>query len=167
MPEAASAEIAAGDYPEGPNGGRLLQSGDFAIELSIYESGVPPEYRAWAYSDGTPLAPSVVDLTVVLTRLGDVRDNIRFNPEGEYLRGDTVIYEPHSFVVLVNANYQGQQHSWEFDSLEGRTTISPGMASAMGLETEVAGPAILTQTLDLIGETVVTPESTRLISARF
>lgn len=166
-PDAEIAATPGGDYPEGPNGGRLLESDGFAIELSIYESGVPPEYRAWAYSDGTSLAPSEVDLTVVLTRLGDVRDNIRFNPEGEYMRGDTVIYEPHSFVVSVNATYQGQQHSWEFDSLEGRTTISPSMADVMGLETEVAGPATLTQTLDVIGKTVETPESIRRISARF
>ena len=165
VPELAEAET--GDYPEGPNGGRLLQSDNFAIELSIYESGVPPEYRAWAYSDDTPLAPSSVDLTVVLTRLGDVRDNIRFNPEGEYLRGDTVIYEPHSFLVAVTADYQGRQHNWDFESLEGRTTISPTMADAMGLATEIAGPATLTQTLQVIGETVETPESTRRISARF
>jgi len=165
--ESDTAEVPAGDYPEGPNGGRLLESDDFAIELSIYESGVPPEYRAWAYNDDVPLAPSAVDLSVVLTRLGDVRDNIAFNPEGEYLRGDTVIYEPHSFIVTVNANYQGRQHSWEFESLEGRTTISPNMAAAMGLETEVAGPATLTQTLEVLGETVQTPESTRQISARF
>ena len=165
--QAEMVDAPAGDYPEGPNGGRLLESGDFAIELSIYESGVPPEYRAWAYNGGELLAPSTVDLTVVLDRLGDVRDNISFNPEGEHLRGDTVIYEPHSFVVSVSANYQGQQHSWEFDSLEGRTTISPNMAAAMGLATEVAGPATLTQNLDVIGKTVETPESTRRISARF
>ena len=165
--EAASVDAATDDYPEGPNGGRLLESGDFAIELSIYESGVPPEYRAWAYSEGELLPPSALDLSVVLTRLGDVRDNISFDPEGDYLRGDTVIYEPHSFVVSVNASYQGQQHSWEFDSLEGRTTISPAMANAMGLATEVAGPATLTQTLKVIGETVSTPESVRQISARF
>lgn len=166
-PVAELAEAETGDYPEGPNGGRLLQSDNFAIELSIYEAGVPPEYRAWAYSDNTPLAPSSVDLTVVLTRLGDVQDNIRFNPEGDYLRGDTVIYEPHSFFVAVIADYQGQQHNWEFESLEGRTTISPTMADAMGLATEIAGPATLTQTLQVIGETVETPESTRRISARF
>jgi cobalt-zinc-cadmium efflux system membrane fusion protein len=166
-PESAVSAAATDDYPEGPNGGRLLEADDFAIELSIYEAGVPPEYRAWAYADDTLLAPSAVDLNVVLTRLGDVRDHINFNPEGDYLRGDTVIYEPHSFIVTVTANYQGQQHSWEFDSLEGRTTISPAMAEAMGLETEVAGPATLLQTLDVIGKTVETPESTRRISARF
>ena len=32
----------------GPNNGRLLRDGDFAVELAIFETGVPPEFRAWA-----------------------------------------------------------------------------------------------------------------------
>lgn len=167
MPEADSVEVADGDYPRGPNGGRLLEDGDFSIELSIYETGVPPEYRAWAYSADAPTAPAAVDLTVTLTRLGDVRDLIRFSPEGDFLRGDTVIYEPHSFLVSVDAEYQNRQYHWEFESLEGRTTISPGMAQAFGIETEVAGPATLTQSIQVIGKTSPMPESSRQISARF
>lgn len=166
-PDAGLAEPITGDYPEGPNGGRLLESEGFAIELSIYESGVPPEYRAWAYQDEALLPPSAVELNVILTRLGDVRDDIHFNPEGAYLRGDTVIYEPHSFLVTVTARYQGQQHSWEFESFEGRTTISPAMASLMGLETEVAGSATLSQSINIIGKTTSIPEARRRISARF
>ena len=167
MPMEAPGEEASADYPRGPNGGRLLESGDFAIELSIFETGVPPEYRAWGYDAGSLLAPSTVGLNVVLTRLGDVRDNIDFDAEGDYLRGDTVIYEPHSFLVTVTANYQGQRHSWEFESFEGRTTIPPAMASAMGLETEIAGPATITQSIEVVGETVAIPESRSSISARF
>ena len=30
----------------GPHGGRLLRSGDLALELSIEEAGIPPEFRA-------------------------------------------------------------------------------------------------------------------------
>ena len=167
MEPEALGEAASADYPRGPNGGRLLESGEFAIELSIYETGVPPEYRAWGYNAGELLAPSMVDMNVVLTRLGDVRDNIGFDAEGDYLRGDTVIYEPHSFLVSVSASYQGRQHSWEFESFEGRTTIPPAMANAMGLETEIAGPATLTQSVSVVGETVSVPESKRSISARF
>lgn len=166
-PGEVSGEVVSGDYPRGPNGGRLLESDNFAVELSIYESGVPPEYRAWVYEGNELLPPSTVDLNVVLTRLGDVQDDIRFAAEGDYLRGDTVIYEPHSFLVTVNARHQGQSHRWEFESFEGRTIISPSMATAMGLETEVAGPATLTQSLEVIGTTVSIPEATRRISARF
>ena len=37
---------------KGPHGGRLLESGDFTLELSIFETGVPPEFRAWASQKG-------------------------------------------------------------------------------------------------------------------
>ena len=46
-------QLLAQDHEEeeaqtGAHGGRLLEDGDFAIELAIFEQGVPPEYRAWA-----------------------------------------------------------------------------------------------------------------------
>ena len=60
---------AAEAEPEtGPHGGRLLEDGDFALELAIFETGVPPEYRAWATSDGMSVSPGDVDLDVTLTR---------------------------------------------------------------------------------------------------
>ncbi|MDP2284949.1 MAG: secretion protein HlyD, partial [Pseudohongiella sp.] len=58
----------------GPNNGRLLRSGDFMLELTIFETGVPPEYRAWATMAGQPVDPSALDMNVKLTRLGGVVD---------------------------------------------------------------------------------------------
>ena len=43
-----------------------------------------------------------MDLRVRLTRLGG-EDEISVSPQGEFLRGDSVIYEPHSFSVNVTA----------------------------------------------------------------
>ncbi|MGD8809576.1 MAG: secretion protein HlyD, partial [Gammaproteobacteria bacterium] len=57
-------EMAAGDYERGPNNGRMLRDGAVAVELAIFESGVPPEFRAWVTSDGQPVDPADVDLTV-------------------------------------------------------------------------------------------------------
>lgn len=159
-------DASAADYPRGPHGARLLQDGDFAVELAIYESGVPPEFRAWAYEDGEPVAPQSVDLRVTLERL-DALNVIGFNPQEDYLRGDTTVYEPHSFFVGVEANYRGSRHTWEYESLEGRTTISPAMSQTFGIETETAGPAILEQTIDVVGEIAVNDEFARHISARF
>ncbi|MBV1913619.1 MAG: secretion protein HlyD, partial [Cycloclasticus sp.] len=108
------AEIA----PEkGPHNGRLLKDGDFVLELSIFETGVPPEFRVWVSNKGEKLKPTDVDLKITLTRLGGVEDKINFTPQGDFLRGDMVIYEPHSFVVSINANYQGQLHHWQYDNL--------------------------------------------------
>ena len=66
---------------KGPNNGRMLREGDFAIELSIFETGVPPEFRVWATADGKAIEPSKIDLNVKLTRLGDGIDDIGYrNP---------------------------------------------------------------------------------------
>lgn len=86
---------------KGSHGGRLLIDGDFALELAIFETGVPPEFRAWSTQAGTPVGPDDVDLHVTLTRLGGVKDEIGFAVKDGFLRGDTVIHEPHSFVVTI------------------------------------------------------------------
>jgi cobalt-zinc-cadmium efflux system membrane fusion protein len=151
----------------GPNNGILFADGDFVLELAIFETGVPPEYRAWATSGGRSLEPSSVDLDVRLTRFGNVVDEIGFRPQGDYLRGDTVIYEPHSFTVSIDATYGGRSHRWEYDSFEGRTRISAQMAEAFGIETAIAGPALLEETATVYGRIVPNTERVRQVSARF
>ena len=110
---------------KGPHGGRLLESDDFTLELSIFETGVPPEFRAWASQQGQQLKPTEVDLNITLTRLSSNEagkiDNIKFKPHGDAMRGDSVIYEPHSFIVTINALHNGTKHSWQYDNFEGRT----------------------------------------------
>src|SRR3546814_6689786 len=48
-------EAAADDYERGPHNGRMLRDGDFAIEVTVFEEGVPPEYRLYDYRDGEPI----------------------------------------------------------------------------------------------------------------
>lgn len=159
-------EMAEGDYERGPNNGRMLRDGDLAVELAIFESGVPPEFRAWVTSDGQPVDPSDIELTVTLTRLGG-RDEIGFEPQGEYLRGDQVVYEPHSFAAETEAVYRGSSHHWYYESFEGRTRIAPEMAEAFGIETMIAGPATIRDVIDVYGTIVPNPERVREVSARF
>jgi cobalt-zinc-cadmium efflux system membrane fusion protein len=161
------ASATAQEVAKGPNGGRLLANGPFAIELAIFETGVPPEYHAWPTLEGQPLPLDQVDLTVELTRLGGNVDRFRFTPQGEYLRGDGVVSEPHSFVVNVRALHAGKTHAWQYDSFEGRTTIPDAIAREAGIETEVAGAATLLETLPLYGRIIPDPARHREVSARF
>ncbi|MDT8428024.1 MAG: efflux RND transporter periplasmic adaptor subunit [Pseudomonadales bacterium] len=151
----------------GPNGGRLLTDGDFALELAIFETGVPPEYHAWASRDGTALPPQTVDLQVRLTRLGGIVDTINFVPQNDMLRGDTVIYEPHSFIVTINAEHAGQRYQWQYESFEGRTRIEPAVREALGIATEVAGPAVIEQTVTAYGQITHNTAGLSPVSARF
>lgn len=167
-PAAAEHGAPAAEQPtKGPNNGRMLADGPFAIELAIYETGVPPEYHAWPTLDGKPVPLDAVDLIVELRRLGDKIDRFTFTPHGEYLRGSGVVHEPHSFTVNVNAQYNGQSHQWSFDSFEGRTTIAKDIADAAGIKVETAGPATLVETVSLYGRIVAADSHRRDVSARF
>ncbi len=165
---AASAPAAEEAEPEkGPHRGRMLRDGDFAIELAIFETGVPPEFRVWITKGEGPVSPSDVDLNVKLIRLGGVVDDINFRAEGDYLRGDTVIYEPHSFMVSIEANYQGRKYSWQYDNFEGRTLIEDKVAKAMNIQTEMVGAATLQQTIRVYGKLILPADAKRKIQARF
>ncbi|MCR9258877.1 MAG: efflux RND transporter periplasmic adaptor subunit [Pseudomonadaceae bacterium] len=155
------------EMPRGPHGGRYLTNNNFAMELSIYETGVPPEFRVWAYHNNQPVAPREVDLKITLTRLGGIQDHISFAPQEDYLRGDTTVYEPHSFVVTIEARHAGETHRWTYDNFEGRTRISPEMAQKFGLETELAGAATITETTTVYGRVLANQELVRVVSARF
>lgn len=166
----ASVEQAEQSEPEpemGPHRGRILRESDVAIELAIFETGVEPEFRVWVTDGGKPVAPEKIYIGVVLTRLGGEEERVGFAPKDDFLRGDKVVREPHSFVVAVNARYNGKQFQWQYDSFEGRTRIAPDIAKALNIATGVAGPAVLRETGKAYGRLVMDPERVRVISARF
>lgn len=152
---------------KGPHGGRLLIDDDFILELAIFETGVSPEFRVWLSKGGEAIRPDNVALNVTLTRLGNEKDEIGFTPQEDFLRGDMVIYEPHSFVVTIEASHLGKSHRWQYDNFEGRTKIGSDVAEAFGLETEIAGPATVVEAINVYGFVVPNSEKVRRISARF
>lgn len=166
MPAATEATASA-DFARGPNNGRLLAEDEFSVELAIFEAGVPPEYRAWATWQGTQVRPQDVELVVTLTRLDNEINVINFMPQGDVLRGDMVIYEPHSFAVQVLARHQDQIYEWQFDSFEGRTSINPELSALLGIETAIAGPAVLQQQVEVTGSITANRDFSRAIHARF
>ncbi|MFT4825272.1 MAG: cobalt-zinc-cadmium efflux system membrane fusion protein [Halioglobus sp.] len=152
---------------KGPHNGRLLIEGEFVVELAIFEAGVPPEFRVWVTQQGQPVKPEEVALTVVLTRLGNVEDHISFSPQDDFLRGSLEIYEPHSFVVTIKAEYRGKRFSWQYDNFEGRTKIGQEIADAMDIKTAIAGPATLVETAKVYGKLETPVDAQRSIRARF
>jgi cobalt-zinc-cadmium efflux system membrane fusion protein len=136
---------------KGPNGGRLLKSGDFAVEITIFEDGQEPQFRVYPSVDGKPVDPKEVQLTMTLRRLGGRIDKFAFTPQGKYLAGQGVVEEPHSFDVEVTAIHGGKRHAWKYASPEGRTTIAADAAKAGGIEVITAGPATIGDMRELYG----------------
>ena len=126
------------EAPEGPHGGRLLTDGELGIEITIYETGQEPQFRVYPYRDGKPLDPEKVQLQIVLKRLGGDTNRFAFKPQGDFLAGQGVVGEPHSFDVEVTAVVEGKRSLWAYESYEGRTTITSEAAEQGGIETEIA-----------------------------
>jgi cobalt-zinc-cadmium efflux system membrane fusion protein len=155
----SSHAVAGDDYERGPNNGRMLRDGDLALEITIFETGVPPEFRVYPYRDGQPLNPDQVDLTIELGRLGPRTDRFEFAGQDEYLCGDGVVLEPHSFDVTVQAQVGGASHQWNYESHEGRTQIEESVAEAMGIAVAAAGPESISETITLQGTIEPHPEA--------
>ena len=164
---AAEAEAAEADYERGPNNGRMLRNGDFALEITIFEDGVPPEYRIYTYRNDKPIPPSEVALTVTLKRLDGEVNPFRFTAENDYLRGNGTVIEPHSFDVVVVAREGGRVHRWQYESYEGRVTIPDAAARAAGIEIENVGPAQIGETLELVGRVELDPSAKADVGAKF
>lgn len=137
---------------KGPHDGRLLTDGDFSVELSIVEQGVPPEFRAWFTLAGKSVAPAEVKFSVILQRPGGATDTFTFTPESDYARGDAEVYEPHSFDYTIVAEHGGRSHRWAFEAPEMQTTISAAAAQRAGVAVEAAGPATFAETLPVYGQ---------------
>lgn len=165
--ESSNSEQAEKPPEKGPHNGRLLKDGDFVLELAIFETGVPPEFRVWVSNKGQRLNPTEVDLKIILTRLGGVEDKINFKSQNDFLRGDMVIYEPHSFIVTIDAKHQGKSYRWQYDNFEGRTSIENAVAEALEIGTSIAGPQRLKETISVFGKLTTHPEQSRNITARF
>ena len=152
---------------KGPHGGRMLVQDDFALEIVIYETGLPPEFRVYAYHNNQAVEAKKVQLDIELKRTGDRIDHINFTPLGEYLRGEPSIDEPHSFEVSASAEYEGRAYSWHYDNFEGRTQIPVDIAREMGIQTEAAGPVILAETATLTGRVQTNPNRLSRVRPRF
>ena len=163
----AAAEPEQAEERNGPHGGKLLQEGNFSIEVTIFERGIPPEMRLYVYKDAVPLAPSEVTLRATLNRLGGDQDLVSFKPEQDYLVGDKEIVEPHSFDVELNATIGKDNYRFQYESHEGRTVINDRLLNLSDVQTEIADSRTLKTTVELFGVISVPENQVHRLSAPY
>lgn len=137
---------------KGPHGGKLFTQGDYRFEISIFESGVPPEFRVYGWYKGKPLDPAASQVTVLLERLGRATQEIGFRQEKDYLKGNAIVEEPHSFKVSIKVRHQQQVMQFHYEQIEARVAMSEAQMQQNAVTLGVAGPAKIEQVLQLQGE---------------
>ena len=137
---------------KGPRGGRLFVVGGYGLELTIFETGVEPQFRLYTYQDGQPTDPAQSQVTVSVERLGRPPQVFAFAKEADYLKGSGVVGEPHSFAVTIAAKNAGKTHQFKYEQVEARVAISDAQLKSNGLEVATVGPARIKTALQLQGE---------------
>ncbi|MEO6846170.1 MAG: nickel/cobalt efflux protein RcnA, partial [Chthoniobacterales bacterium] len=85
----------------GPHGGQLVDTGDGFIEISVFETNVPPRFRLYFYD--TNHQPKEIDtsVTLITIRDGGISQAFSFVSEGDYLESTHELPEPHAFEAVI------------------------------------------------------------------
>ncbi|MDP1678961.1 MAG: efflux RND transporter periplasmic adaptor subunit, partial [Candidatus Nitrotoga sp.] len=135
----------------GQHGGKLLTQNGYGVEITIFEEGVEPEFRVYTYKNGKPLDPATSKVTITLERLGRKPQKITFVKQNDYLKGNAVVEEPHSFKVTVDAQFGNKPYSFTYEQIEARVSMTDQQVEQGGIEMLISGPARIKSTLQLIG----------------
>ncbi|MSU63861.1 MAG: nickel pincer cofactor biosynthesis protein LarC [Pedosphaera sp.] len=94
----------------GPHGGPLVQTKSGRVELSVFETNVPPRFRLYffdAHGHATkPAGANAVNLTTL--RIGRKRQSFKFKAVGDYLEATVELPEPHEFVATLELKRGGK-----------------------------------------------------------
>ena len=136
----------------GPHGGWLFSENGLQVEVKIFETGIPPQFRVYVTDvSGKTVPLNEVDVVIDLHRLDRV-DEIHFKPVGKYLLGDKEVVEPHSFDVKIHARWKEQIYKWEFSQIEARAELPEEAIKNADITIQTAGSAKLKTLLNLSGE---------------
>ncbi len=104
----------------GPHGGPLVTTKSGRVELSVFETGVPPRFRLYFFDahghEAKP--PADKDVTLETTRGGKKRQLFKFKKHGTYLEAAAELPEPHEFEAVLKIKRGGRVEKCEIEFVE-------------------------------------------------
>jgi len=86
----------------GPHGGTLVSTATARVELSVFETNVPPRFRLYFFdSHGHEKKPLPVGAVTLETIRGRCRQVFRFKKHGAFLEATDELPEPHEFKAVL------------------------------------------------------------------
>jgi uncharacterized protein (TIGR00299 family) protein len=111
---------AEGHHHHGPHGGPLVSTSTGQVELSVFETNVPPRFRLY-FSDrkGKPLAPAAANTVSLETvRPGGRRQSFIFKRAADYLEATAELPEPHEFSAILKLKRGARSEKREIQFVE-------------------------------------------------
>jgi pyridinium-3,5-bisthiocarboxylic acid mononucleotide nickel chelatase len=104
----------------GPHGGPLLQTRAGRIEVSVFETNVPPRFRLYFYDRHGHAAkpPRASQVSLRTIRDGKKKQEFSFVARGEFLEAKEELPEPHEFEAVVQIKQGGKAEKFEIQFVE-------------------------------------------------
>jgi len=105
----------ASSVKHGSHGGPLVAIETGYVELSVFETGVPPIFRLYfSNREQIPQRPlNAAEVKLVTARPDGRSQNFDFRAADDYLESTSDIPEPHEFVATVAIAHNGHEHRYE------------------------------------------------------
>ncbi len=110
----------AAHHSHGAHDGIMVDTGHGLVEISVFETDVPPRFRLHFYD--AKRSPAKVSshqtVTVQTVRPDGVSQLFEFESKEDYLEAKTELPEPHEFKVILELKHGGHSHSHRVDFTE-------------------------------------------------
>lgn len=101
---------------EEPQGGKLVDTGHGLVEVTVFETDVPPRFRLHFYDAARKAAPpdSTNLITLETLRPDGAREQFTFARAGEFLEATSELPEPHEFQATLRLAHGDHAHAYDF-----------------------------------------------------
>jgi len=105
-------------HAHGHDDTKLINTGHGIVNLSVFETGVPPVFRLACSEHGKSFLPEPSGVVIETVRPGGERQTFAFVTRDGYLESTTDIPEPHEFDLTLTVSHSGHSHSYPVEFRE-------------------------------------------------
>ena len=104
----------------GPHGGQMLDTGHGWVEVSVFETNVPPRFRLHFFDAAQqPLrAARAAHVAIEIIRPDGKREQFAFASHPEFLEATAELGEPHEFAATLKMSHHDHSHDFPFQFTE-------------------------------------------------
>lgn len=121
-------EEAAKAHEHAPHGGKVINTGQGIVELEVFEAGVPPRFRLYAYDHemGAKAFDAHETVSVETIRHDGSKQSFEFRQMGAFMESAQEIPEPHEFEIVLSMGHGDHVHRFEVSFSEDEHSHAHG-----------------------------------------